>query len=113
MQKRRSLKVLLIIFVVLIIVGYTYYQSRALISGPKITIEYPKDGDSFDNSLVEIKGNTKNITRISLNDKIISVDETGSFNGKLLIYKGLNIIELRAEDKFGREVNKKLRLVLR
>jgi hypothetical protein len=113
MQKRKSIKIILIAFIILVIAGYTYYQSRALISGPEVTVESPPDGESFNDSLVKIKGNAKNIIRLSLNDKTIFIDEKGAFNEKLLIYKGLNIIEIKAEDKFGRTKNKILRLVLK
>jgi len=110
---KTSLKIILLIIAAIVISGYAYYQAQALISGPKITIISPLNGAGFNDSLIEIKGNTENITHISLNDRTIFVDETGSFNEKLLIYKGLNIIEAKVVDKFGRAASETLKLVLK
>ncbi len=113
METKKTLKLMLFVIVVIIIVGYTYYQSRGIISGPKIEIISPADGESFYNSLVDIKGIAKNINHLSLNGRTIFVDKAGVFNEKLLIYNGLNIIEIKAIDKFGRITNKTLNIVLK
>jgi len=105
------LKTISLIIAILVIGGYTYYQARALISGPEITITSPLNGTSFDDPLIEITGNTKNITHISLNNRTIFIDKMGTFNEKLLIHEGLNIIEVKAVDKFGRTKSKILELV--
>ena len=113
METKKTLKLMLFVIVVIVIAGYTYYQFHTIISGPKIEIISPTNGESFYNSLVDIKGITKNITHLSLNGRTIFVDKKGLFNEKLLIYNGLNIIEVKATDKFGRITNKILNIVLK
>ena len=105
------LKTLFIAFFVLIIVGYGIFQSQKIISGPKITIESPTTGQVLTKSDIDISGVATNISAIFLNDRPIFIDESGKFSEKLMLYPGYNIIKLRAEDKFGSQVEKDLELV--
>lgn len=105
------LKTLFIAFFVLIIVGYGIFQSQKIVGGPKITISSPATGQVLTQSDVNIAGVATNISAISLNDRPIFIDESGSFSEKLMLYPGYNIIKLRAEDKFGSKVEKDLELV--
>lgn len=105
------LKILLIAFFVLIIVGYGLFQSQKIIKGPSIVVSSPTSGEVVHQSDVDIKGVAKNISSISLNDRPIFIDEQGVFSEKLMLYPGYNIIKLRAEDKFGSSVEKDLEIV--
>src|SRR3989344_7814887 len=105
------IKISIIIITVLCIGGYALYESRNLMEGPKITILEPKNGSTIKNQLATIKGETKNISYISLNDRQIFVDEQGIFQEKLLLSDGYNIIKLHVKDKFGREVEKMIELI--
>lgn len=106
------IKISLIILVITVIIGYSYFQARNLIYGPQISIESPTNGATLANPLVAIKGIAKNISYISLNDRQIYVDKDGSFNEELLLSPGYNMWEIEAKDKFGRVVSKKIELVL-
>lgn len=92
--------------------GYALYQARNLITGPVISITEPYNGGAQKDSLVEIKGQARNISAISLNDRPIYIDESGYFVEKLLLEEGYNIMKLKAQDKFGRSTEKTLELVL-
>ncbi len=105
------IRVLLIAFFVLVIVGYSIFQSIKIISGPQISVASPLSGSTITQSDVDIKGVAKNISFISLNDRPIYIDESGNFQEKLLLYPGYNIIKLQARDKFGASVEKHLELV--
>lgn len=105
------IKTLFIAFFVLIIVGYGIFQSKKIISGPKIVINSPTSGQTLNKSDIDISGVATNISAISLNDRPIFIDESGKFSEKLMLYPGYNIIKLRAEDKFGSKVEKDLELV--
>lgn len=105
------IKTLFIAFFVLIIVGYGIFQSQKIISGPKISVTSPTTGQTLAKSDIDITGVAANISAISLNDRPIFIDESGSFSEKLMLYPGYNIIKLRAEDKFGSKVEKDLELV--
>lgn len=105
------IKTLIIGIFVLFIAGYGIFQAKKIVSGPDISITSPTPGQEVTHSHVEIKGVAKNISAIWLNDRPIVTDEMGSFSEKLMVYPGYNIITLKAQDKFGANVEKKIEVV--
>ncbi|MDO8510516.1 MAG: hypothetical protein Q7S15_02740 [bacterium] len=105
------LKVSVASFLILFVAGYSFYQARKLIAGPRIAIESPSNGAMLGSSIVEIVGKAENISFISMNDRPIYVDEQGIFKEKLLLAYGYNIIKVAARDKFGRNTVETLEVV--
>lgn len=99
-----------LIFFVLLIGVYSYYQSRKLIAGPEITIKSPQNGATVADPLVEITGIASNIKDISLDDRPIFIDEQGNFDEKLLMPPGYTIITFKAHDRFNHFTEKTLEL---
>lgn len=96
----------------LILIVYSLYQARALIMGPRIWIDHPKDGQIIADPVVTLKGRSKDIAWLSLNDHQIFTDETGWWSEKLIVPEGLSIITVKARDRFGREVERAVRVFL-
>lgn len=92
-----------VVFMLAIIGGYAFYESRNLLSGPIVKIESPRSGATSNSPVTEIQGNAKNIVKISMNDREISVNEHGEFNEKFVLSNGSNKIKVSAEDRFGRK----------
>lgn len=105
------LRVFGFIFFIVIILGYASFQARNIIAGPVVKIKTPLNGASVEQSLINIKGVAKNISRISMNDKQIFTDDEGEFSEKLLLSYGYNIITIKAKDRFGRDTEKTLELI--
>lgn len=106
----RSL-VLIALFVLLVF--YALYEARALISGPYIKINQPQDGSMVASPLVIVEGESSNISWISLNGRQIFTDNDGRWSEKLLVSPGLSIISLYARDRFGRETEEEIQVVLK
>ncbi len=92
---------------------YIFYQGKNIIEGPLISIQSPINGATITSSLIEVRGISDNIARISLNDRPIFIDEEGFFKEKILLSPGYNIIKLSAADKFGRVKEQILELIYR
>ncbi len=107
------MKLLIIGIFVLTIVGYGLFQATKIIAGPQISVNSPLNGGLTSEKIVDISGVAKNIASISLDDRPIYIDESGNFKEKLMLYPGYNIITLKAHDKFGSAVEKKVELVYR
>ncbi len=105
------LKTLVIAVFVLVILGYSIFQAQKIVKGPEILILSPTSGSTVRENSIDIKGVTKNISEISLNDRPIYIDEAGNFSEKLMLYPGYNIIKLKARDKFGTKTEKSIDLV--
>src|SRR5271168_2930430 len=102
------LRISILILFVIVICGYAYYQARKIIDGPQIKIDSPTNGEVFNTSFIDIKGNAQNITSISLDDRPILIDQNGNFDEKLLLPPGYTIIDMKAEDRFSRNIEKTL-----
>lgn len=103
-------KILTISFFVLIS-GYALFQGRYLILGPRISLETPLEESVFEEGTILAKGIAKNTTSLSVNDHKIFTDPKGNFEKKLIVHRGINIIKFVAEDRFGREEERLVRIV--
>lgn len=93
-------------------VGYCLFQARYLILGPEVWIDAPRDGEAVTNPMVIISGHVRNAAWLSLNDRQIFTDEEGYWNEKLIVAQGLSIMTLKVRDRFGREKEKSVRILL-
>jgi hypothetical protein len=100
----------IMIVLFLLLAFYALYQARALLIGPQIWITSPRDGQTVENSLVTIEGRAKNIAWMSLNDRPIFTDENGLWSEKLAVSEGISIMTLKARDRFGREIEERVRI---
>ena len=96
----------LVIFFLLIIV-YAFFRSHDLIFGVKIKNVNMVDGTKIENKIQKITGNAKNATKLTLNGREISIDQRGNFDETIVLLKGYNMVNIRAQDKFG-YVNEKI-----
>lgn len=109
-EKGFNVKRLIVFLGVLVILGYGLFNARSLIMGPTLEIFSPtKDLETSENP-INIKGQVKNATFVSLNEKPISVDTEGFFEEKLLLSAGFNTIQLKAKDRFKNEVVKNIKV---
>jgi len=97
----------------LLLVLYILFQARFLILGPQVSIHTPEDAQMVDDPLLTISGKASNIAWISLNDRQIYVDEEGFFSEKLLLSPGTSIITVNVRDRFGREHEESVRVILK
>jgi len=111
MQVRFFVKIIIVIFAVITITGYAYYQTKNLIAGPQIEIHTPKNGSSVQEKLIILEGTARNISKINLNDFPVYVDQNGVFKEKLLLSEGYNVIKFSIWDRFNRTKDEKLEIV--
>jgi hypothetical protein len=102
----------ILIFLFILLASYSLFEARALLTGPKIWIDNPQDGETLENPLLILKGRSKNIAWISLNDRQIFTDETGAWSEEVIVSQGLSIMTVSARDRFGRETKKSVQIVL-
>lgn len=98
---RGSPKKLLLILAFLFIIAYGFFQARDYLRGPRIYLESPEDGEIFQTSVLTIRGRALDASRLTLNSRPIFTDALGKFEEELIMARGVNVIELKAEDKFG------------
>lgn len=93
--------------------SYGIFAFRSYLLGPSLVVLDPQDASMVDSPLITVRGTTRSISNITLNGNKIFVDPDGNFADQLLLSYGYNIINLTAQDRYGRTVSKDLSLTLR
>jgi len=107
---KKILKIALPVFLFTVILSYTYYKTKDLLKGVVLEINGFKDGQTFAEPLLALSGLARNATRMTINGREIFIDKNANFEEKLLLLPGYNILEIKAEDKFGKKVEKHYQL---
>lgn len=102
-----------LILLFLLLGAYSLFQARFLILGPRISIDSYKNGEVVASPIILISGKAENVSWLSLNDRQIFTDEKGAWSEKLIVSEGTSIMTLKARDRFGREREKRLLVVLK
>jgi hypothetical protein len=100
---RVSHKKLLIAVLGVLVLIYGVWQARDFLRGPRIYLESPKEGEILGESLLYVKGQALDVSKFMLNGRTIFTDENGNFEEKILLARGVNYVEIYAEDKFGHQ----------
>jgi hypothetical protein len=101
-----NMRMFVIVLSVVLLVSYGLFNARNLITGPVVEIFNPTGSVETGENVLTVKGKATNITSISLNEKPIFVDKEGLFEEKLLLSPGSNTIEIKAGDRFKKEIKK-------
>jgi hypothetical protein len=102
------------LFIICILVGavaYGYFQARAYLDGPVITLESPAPGVVLEQPLFTVSGTIRNAAFISLNGRQIYTTEEGFFREQLLAPLGYTIVTLKVRDRFGHSEEREIELV--
>ena len=95
----------------ILIIGYAFFVSRDILFGVKITNVNLGDGKVVTDNILKITGNAKNAIKLVFDGREISIDQQGNFSETIALLKGYNIINIKAEDKFGYTDEKNYKLI--
>lgn len=98
----------LIVFFIAV-VGYGYYEARAILWGPSIAV--PEKLSIVHEQVIIIRGTARHIASLSMNGNEIPVTEEGEFAHQYLLAPGYNRIVLDAEDKYGAKTQQVVEVV--
>lgn len=101
LNAKKILKIGSISIFFLVIIVFAFLRSYDLIFGVKIKDVNIKDGEKMVENIIQVTGNAKNATFLTLNGRAISVNQQGDFNETIALLSGYNIVNIRAVDKFG------------
>lgn len=97
----------LVIFGVLVFVlglgFYLWYQFSAFASAPELSVNQPAEGTKLNTNLVNIVGKTNPGVELTINGQQIGLAEDGTFKNRLSLQEGVNLIEVIAKNKVGKQ----------
>ena len=107
---KKTLKIALLSALFVFITIYAFFNTRDLIFGVKIkNVNIVNSIDKI--NIIKITGNAKNAKNLTLNGREIFIDQNGNFNETLVLLLGYNVINIKAEDKFGYKDEKNYQLI--
>ena len=95
----------------ILIVGYAFFVSKDLLFGVKIRSVNIEDGTIFAEKVHTVTGNAKNAIHLTMNGREIPINQAGDFAETIALLPGYNIMNIRAEDKFGYVDEENFRLI--
>ena len=113
---RRDLKFILktglLVILFLGILSYSYYKTRGLLWGVKLTVLGIENGETLSNASMELSGEASRAIFLSVNGREIFIDQDANFKDSLILLPGYNIITIQARDKFGKEKRREFHVFL-
>ena len=102
MPAQRILKAAIYILFIFLIFSYGVFRLYDLISGPKIQIYYPKNGELVDN-VFTVKGRVINADKIHLFDREILTDKEGLFSEVMIANENYTDIKILASNRWKKQ----------
>ncbi len=96
-----------------LLVLYILFQARFVILGPRVWIDSPTDGEAVTEPILTITGRAQNAAWLTLNGSQIYTDQEGLWSEKLPLSEGPSIMTVEVRDRFGREAEKRITIILR
>ncbi len=93
----------LLLIITIFGVSYLYSIGRAITKPPKLDVLEPTNDIVINNYQIEIKGETEKEAKIFINDKEIFCSQKGDFSETLDLKKGVNIVKISAQKKYGKD----------
>jgi len=95
-----------IILVLIVLIGFFYLglKFKDIVAPPKILIDFPPENYITSESKIDIIGKTEIGARIFINDEEILGNETGDFIKNIDLKQGVNIIKIKANKRYGRDI---------
>jgi hypothetical protein len=110
-DSKKIFKIVSLSVLLIFIVTYAFFISKDLIFGVKIKDVNIIDGTKVADNIIKITGNARNAVNLTLNGRVISIDQKGNFNETVALLSGYNIISIKAKDEFGNSDEKNYKLI--
>ena len=108
---KKKLKILFVSAFFFLIIVFIFFNSKDLVLGVKIKNVNIVDNMKVSDSILKITGVAKNAVKLSLNGREISIDQKGNFEETIALLSGYNIVNIKAQDKFGNNDEKNYKLI--
>ena len=91
---------LMIVAFLSIFIGFLVFQYLSFVSAPPLEVDSPKENSVVETDQVDVVGKTDPEAYLTVNDQLVRTNEQGQFQIKLPLSAGLNVITLKATNKY-------------
>ncbi len=100
-----------LIILFLLLGGVYFYQEISQFSAtPTLVLASPLDNSVVKEDKVDFTGEVEAGSRVYLNGQGVEVSTNGSFNQKINLHQGVNELEVKAVNRFGTELVRKIKI---
>lgn len=85
---------------------YLYKEVDSFVSKPRLVIIKPVDGSSTDGKITHLTGIAEKDALVTVNEQPVLVNEKGEFSQDIGLQEGLNVITVRAKNRFDKETSR-------
>ncbi len=110
---RDKIKIFLLIILLTVTIFYGLSRAYPLVSGVKVNIKEPYDGQIVSSTTFQIKGQVFRAKEIKIQGSPINIDTDGNFDETLTSSYPYTLIIVEASDKYNNKVTKVLRVIPR
>ncbi len=106
-------KLIIIILAVILfisLIGYIFISAEKVSKAPEIEIIAPNEELTQKQELT-IEGKTSNTAIVDINGQLVNVDDKGYFKQKTTLNEGMNIFEIKAKSRVGKEATKEIKIL--
>lgn len=103
---KKLLKFISLSLLFLVIIFYGVWKGRDLIFGIRLTVNGIQNNETVKNPVLNLSGLAYHAVSITINGRIVSVEENGMWHDVIALLKGYNIVSISAKDKFNRTISK-------
>lgn len=96
----------------LFVVGFVGMKLYPIVHGPTIDISTISDGASVTDAMIRISGTASFTQDLIVNGKSLALSPNGSFDEKLVLNPGYNVITVQGSDRFGKKTDQTYAMVL-
>jgi len=106
----RFLIISFVVVLVALLLGYIVVSTEKISRPPEVEIIAPLEEVTKAQNIV-IEGKTSNTAIIQINGQIVPVDDKGYFRQKTTLNDGVNIFDITAKSRMGKETTKQVRIL--
>jgi len=96
------------ILIVIVIAGYFLREVGNFSKPPRLEIGRPQENETVTEGKIAIEGSTDEGVKLQINGEGVGLGKGGLFQTDIVLMKGINEINLQAENKFGKKAEKRL-----
>ena len=104
-----------VVMVAIAILGYLGFQYVTFTSPPRLEVDKPQEGQTFNESEIQVSGKTDPEATVKINNQQVLIKEDGSFEAKIEIYGKTEEIVVKAVTRSGKEtvLHRKIKVELK
>lgn len=91
------------VLLAILVLAYLTHQIRSVLAAPVLEISEPASDLIVSGRNIVIAGKTEIGANVSINNQTVLVDKNGLFAENLILSPGLNVVEVKAQNKFAKE----------